>query len=461
MVPGQDETLTQVVDHLRFRLRCVAALMMYEDDVKTMIRDNGIDIDLQGSPSIKTLLQGSPDMLPVPENICQHLLSKDEIRDTLLKNINGVSNVAELDLVKESWSSTKSALKMFEKGLMQAVKDSKSYVEKQVKEASRLQKAEQKKRDKDHMELYKQTADARAKALLASKSQANAKPAYKACQLMFEKFQSAATDLPGLAVKKFPKLQEGQDMSLPWYACDKENADLQSWVADAVVKKTTEAFALKYKTLPDYVQKGRCSGALESKHGKEQCDKLFTTFVPAVLDAAQMPSCDNFMKTAYICGYSPDMRFAGLQANGALTLKAAQLGEVLHVAFSLAGLQDALDKASILAKDKSLANPEAFCEVVENLDVDGFLKLGQHGLNIFLHKQVPGEIISIPMGWFSFEVTMKGPLVVCARKGFFLTKASEQTLSEYRSLRDMFKRCGKNTDRYDQLLELLAASSAK
>ena len=454
--------LKQVVGHLEFRLRCYAALVDYNESTKKTLED--INIMFPTSLKVKELLEANPTMLPVPENICCHLQCAADINESVVKAISTVATSAELDLLKETWASVKSALKVFEKGLTQAVRDSKSYVEKQAKEASCLEKAEQKKREKDQVEQYRQVADQRARALLANKSQAGAKPIYKACQFIFEKVSTAnAAELPGLSVKPFAEMKNGcaADMELPWFATDKEFEALANWVANPAIQKTTEAWVLKYKTLGDYAQKGRCSGALEPKHGREECDELFSKFVPAPLDASGFHSCENFLKTAFICGYSPDMRFAGLQANGALTLKAGLLGEVLHVSASLASLQTALEKSSILARDKALANPEAFCEVVENLDMKALTELAKHGLELFYHKHVTGEIVAIPLGWFSIEMTMKGSLVVSARKGYFLQKTGEGGLKEYRSLRSLFRRCGKNVDRYEEMIKLLSSAKAE
>ena len=451
-----------MVGHLEFRLRRYAALLDYNEPTKTALEQ--INIKFANTVKVKELLEANPMMLPVPENICCHLICVADINESVVKGVSNVATSAELDLVKETWASVKSALKVFEKGLTQAVRDSKSYVEKQAKEASRLEKAEQKKRERSQVEEYRQVADKKARALLANKNQAAAKPVYRACLFIFEKASAAdAAELPGLIVKPFPEIKKGKtaDLDLPWFAADKEHDCLAKWVADSVIQKTTEAWALKYKTLQDFTQKGRCSGALEPKHGREQCDEMFSQFVPAAVDASGFQSCESFLKSAFICGYAPDMRFAGMQANGALTLKAGLMGEVLHVSASLASLQIALEKASIFGRDKTLSSPEAFCEVVENLDMKTLTELAKHGLELFYHKHVTGEIVAIPVGWFTIEITMTGSLVVSARKGYFLKSTSETSLTEYKSLRSLLFRCGKNVDRYDEMIKLLNAAKAE
>ena len=173
-----------------------------------------------------------------------------------------------------------------------------------------------------------------------------------------------------------------------------------------------------------------------------------------------MSTCKTFMKTSFICGFSPEMRFTGLQANGALTLKAALIGEVLHVAVPLASLLEALEKAAILPADKTFHNPEAFCDIIENLDLAALKKLSAHGCELYYHKQVPGELLAIPMGWFTMELSMKGSVVVCARKGYFLKESSDEMVKQYDSVRTLFHRCGRNVERYDQLLELLKPKAA-
>ena len=422
---------------------------------------NGISPGQTQKPSLKDLLQSKPGMLPVPEHMCVHMMSVQAASESL-KRIKDVSTMAEMDLAKESWTSTKSAMKTFERGLTQAAKDSKAHMNQQVKERNRREKAELKLQEKKQVEDFKQQSDARAQQLLQNKRQASSRPLFKACHVVLQKLATAADDLPNLAVKPFPKLVAGSspDLSQPWFACEKEHSSLQKWSADPVLKKSAEAFALKYKTFPDYSQRGRCSAALEPKHGHEQCDDLFSQFLPPLADFSSMGASAGFMKTNFIAGYAPEMCFAGFQANGAATLKAALMGEVLHVAVSLAALLDGLVKESYLKQDAVLASPEAFCDIIENLNLDDLKKLCKHGVVLYIHKQLPSQLLCLPMGWFTMEVSVTGSIIVCVRKGVFSKNTSQEALKEYDSLRSVFSRCGKPCARYDQVINLLKGSTS-
>ena len=94
------------------------------------------------------------------------------------------------------------------------------------------------KKEKEQVEDFKQSADQRAKALLASKANASAKPIYKACQFVFEKASDesqAKTELQDLSLKPFLKKQDAAvlaDMALPWFATDKDHPVLEKWAAE-------------------------------------------------------------------------------------------------------------------------------------------------------------------------------------------------------------------------------------
>ena len=456
---AQDESLTAVTVHLDFRLQCFAAICDYDEKAMTIMKEL-----LPGTTEkieISELLKAKPSMLPVPETMCGDLTNLTKAMESfqLIKN---VTTVAELELAKEAWASAKSALKTFDKGLAQAARDSKSFIAQKQRDSQRQKKADERKKEQETVEQFKQQGDERARKLLESRK-VSAKPVFKTAQFLYEKvMQKSASDLAGVTLKEFVQhdaVGHLADMDLPWVASEKKHDKLAKWVADAVIQKSTEAWALKYKTLPDYAQKGRCSAALESKHGHEQCEDMFSGFVPVLADFSSMGGSADFMKTNFLAGYDPKMCFAGLQANGATTLKAGLIGEVLHMVMPLAGLIAAMEKASLLKADTVLPSPEAFCELVEALDLKAVTELCRHGLEIYYHKQLPGELLCVPMGWFCIEISMNGLVVVCIRKGIFPQKASEKSLDQYKSLKDLFKRCGKKVERYDQAIALMTPKS--
>ncbi|CAE7244197.1 unnamed protein product [Symbiodinium sp. CCMP2456] len=454
----KDESLTTLVQHLNHRLYCFAALLNYPKDCTDQAMQAMID-GFTDQKVIADLLKGHADKLPVPEAMQKDLVSFDEVR-TNIEALKNASTVLELDDIKEMFQRQKTALKTFEKGLAQVSRDCKSHVQQLEKEESRKQKAEEKKKGKAELDAFRESNTQRAKALLESKAGANIKPLYKACQFMFKKFlEDSVPEEYKNKVKPFPKYASGMDVSkLPWFAAGQEHQCLEAWSVDAGMQKTVQSWAIKYKQLQDYQQKSRASAALEPKHGHEQCNELWRHFVAEsdILACDEMPSAATFGKTNWIAGYAPDMKFCGLQANGAQTLKAACLGDVLHVCMPLSTMLPAALKLGFIQDDKALTSTEAFCEIMEQqMEMKSFLEFFNQGVEVYFHCQKAGEMISLPMGWFSVEISTAGTILVSVRKGVFLKKTSSEAIKEYESLIQLLQRCSRTVDRYQDLLKLM------
>ncbi|CAE7221799.1 unnamed protein product [Symbiodinium sp. CCMP2592] len=443
------------------RLCCFAALVNYPTDLEDSATQQMVNT-LTGQTSIADLLAGHTDKLPVPEAMQKDLVSFDQVKANI-EALKNAGTVLELDEIKEKFQQHKTALKTFEKGLAQVSRDCKSHVQQLEKEESRKQKAEGKKKGKAELDAFRESNSQRARALLESKTGATVKPLYKTCQFLYKKF--AEGTLPEEykdKVKPFVKYASGMDLSSkPWFATAKEHQCLEAWSVDAIMQKTVVSWAVKYKQLPDFQQKSRASAALEPKHGHEQCDDLWRNFVAEsdVLTCDAMPSAATFAKTNWIAGYSPDMKFCGLQANGAQTLKVATLGDVLHICFPLSTTVPAAQKLGFIQDGKPLPSTEAFCEVMEQMELKTLVEFFNQGVEVYAHCLKAGEMISLPMGWFSVEISMSGTILVSVRKGVFLKKTSSEAIKDYESLIQLLQHCSRNVDRYHELLKLLKGSA--
>ena len=411
---------------------------------------------------IADLLAGHTDKLPVPEAMQKDLVSFDEVK-ACIEGLKNVGTVLEIDEIKEKFQQQKTALKTFEKGLAQVSRDCKSHVQQLEKEESRKQKAEGKKKGKAEIDAFRESNSQRARALLESKTGATVKPLYKTCQFVYKKFtEGTLPDEYKDKIKPFVKYASGMDVGTkPWFATAKDHQCLEAWSVDANMQKTVLSWAVKYKQLPDYQQKSRASAALEPKHGHEQCDELWRQFVAEsdILACDEMPSAATFAKTNWIAGYSPDMKFCGLQANGAQTLKVATLGDVLHVCFPLSTTVPAAQKLGFIQDGKTLTSTEAFCEIMEQMELKNFMDFFNEGVEIYAHCLKAGEMISLPMGWFSVEISMSGTILVSVRKGVFLKKTSSEAIKDYESLIQLLQHCSRNVDRYQELLKILRQSA--
>ena len=208
--------------------------------------------------------------------------------------------------------------------------------------------------------------------------------------------------------------------------------------------------------LPDYSSKGRASAAMDAKHGGDLTRDLFQGMVPALADMSSLPQCQTFQSTAWLAGYAPEMRFVGLQVNGCATLKAGVLGEVLRVCISVSDLVAGLEHIGKLTAETKFPNVDAFCNVLETLDMDAFEKMQANGSKIYARKLLPCQVLCVPMGWFCCELAISGTVIVCAWQGFFMQANSQEDLKQYQGMRDLLACCAKTTDRYDEVLALLS-----
>ena len=448
-----DSALKALAVHLQFRLNCIAAFNSYSSAVAFL---EGQDI-FADKVLFGDLLTNNQDKLPVPEEMLPNLNMTANELDVSFEDIKSVTSVAELEDKKDTWAKQKTALKALEKGVATATKDVKAHKSQKEKENIRKMKADQKKKEKDELEAHKESSDLRAKALLEEKQQGTAKPAYKACQFMLQKM--IAGDLPeGFKVLDFEYVSATNlgSREKPWFLNDKDV--YEKWALDSNIRKTSQSFALKYKTFGDYHSKGRVSAAMEPKHGGDTTAEFFRQFVSKPLDVSSLDQCQNFQNTAWLSGFSPTMRFVGLQANGCVTLKGCLLGEVLHASISCAELLKGLESIGKIQKDSKFASMDAFCHTLEDLDMDAFVKMQQAGVNIYVHKMIPGEVLNVPLAWFTFEQAVEGAVVVSARCGYFAGSPSASETENYAAMRKLLELCGKNTERYDQIIELMTKS---
>ncbi|CAE7807041.1 unnamed protein product [Symbiodinium sp. CCMP2592] len=447
-----DPSLQALMPHLEFRLRCSAAVFEYKD--VDFLQDVSFAKD---KDSVEDLLKNNPEMLPVQEEHVKHLQSFSGLQDGIDKVVAAATTVAQLEEAKEAWGAKKLALKSLEKGVNQATKDAKSRKAQQQKEAQRKAQAEQKKKDREQVDAFKEQSDQRAKALLAEKKGGISKKGYVACQFMFDKMsQNALPD--GFSLQSFTEVEVGKlpSMSGPWVLRGAAAVAVDKWSTNTIVTKTTQAYAVKYKAFPDYLNRGRVSAAFEAKHGHENTVDMFSGMVPHVKNMQAFPASQTFQNTTWLAGYSPEMRFVGLQANGALTLKTMAMGQVLHVCLSCTDVVKGLMELGMLKPDSKFADVDGFCSLLEDLDMDAFVKMHKAGVKLYMHKAIPGEVIGIPMGWFCFELAVDGAVLVAARQGFFIVDTSEEDLNQYKSMRDILIMCGKAGDKYNQIIDMLS-----
>ena len=452
-----DPSLQALMPHLQFRLRCSAAVFEYKE--VDFLKDVFFAKD---QDSVEDLLKNNPEMLPVQEEHVQHLQSFSKLQDGIDKVVAAATTVAQMEEAKEAWGAKKLALKSLEKGVNQATKDAKSRKAQQEKEVQRKAQAEQRKKDREQVDAFKEQSDQRAKALLAGKKGGVSKKGYVACEFMFDKMSQSA--LPeGFSLQSFTEVEVGKlpNMSGPWVLKGAAAVAVDKWSSNAIVTKTTQAYAVKYKAFPDYLNRGRVSAAFEAKHGHENTVDMFSGMIPPAKNMEAFPASQTFQNTTWLAGYSPEMRFVGLQANGALTLKTMAMGQVLHVSLSSTDVVKGLTELGMLQPDSKFPDVDTFCSLLEDLDMDAFVKMHKAGVKLYVHKAIPGEVIGIPMGWFCFELAIDGAVLVAARQGFFIVDTSEEDLKQYKSMRDILIMCGKAGDKYNQIIDMLSEGSGQ
>ena len=211
-VAGEEHGAVQAIhEHLKFRLTCVAALFEYDVSKVDFMQD----LFASGQPSMQALLQKNMDKLPVPEDQLA-LISQSFVQVAAgFEDINkSAATVSALEDAKENWFKQKNGFKLFEKGLAQAVKDSKANKAQQDKEKARQQKADQKKKEQAELDAFRQTNDERAKAIIEDKKKVLTKPAYKAC-CSFPEIMDKQQVVEGLRIQPFEKQSQGVWLTCP------------------------------------------------------------------------------------------------------------------------------------------------------------------------------------------------------------------------------------------------------
>ena len=204
--------------------------------------------------------------------------------------------------------------------------------------------------------------------------------------------------------------------------------------------------------LPILQENGRCAASLVAKHGHEISEDLLGKFAPQPLvDLSTMTGGSFFKRTCWLQGFSPTMKWVGVQSFGAATVRALRLGEVAVLTMPLDGVMKFFQQKRA-ASDAATMGMTQLLNHVSQMGAQDMADLNEGGCKVYHHVQKANELVFIPMSWIMVEWSVAGTALVAARKNVMVDSSqSRQNFTAFKSLMD---RDRKGSEKVDLILGL-------
>lgn len=356
---------------------------------------------------------------------------------------------AEYLKMKGSWMLQVRAATEVATSITKAIADVKSHISIKTAESKRAAKRKTENDEKAAMKKARDEATAAAAAIKKQKhsEQTKVKPIFSFdFRLLFAqvpKFDHVEGDGPP------------HNWGFPFMRSKSEAADL--WAGDPQVQRSLTTFGGQYKRGAGV---DRAQFPFEDATSLEKMNVLLETDnmkPPMIVDIQAVPGGASFQDSAWMFGYTPEMKFTGLAPNCASIQRWLVLGGVHIIAVELVSLVKHMAKLSKVGEDVFVPKVEEVQAFVESWDekaVRGAMSDGVVARQATLEKKTS---VFIPLGWLCVERSMPNhPLVYGARKSFMT--ADVGSVERYELLTKMYTSSGRAVVRMEQIHELMKAA---
>ena len=130
-----------------------------------------------------------------------------------------------------------------------------------------------------------------------------------------------------------------------------------------------------------------------------------------VLDISSVSA--TWMTTCWLYGYAEDFTSTGLNPNSSSVFKVLWLGEVEYITCDIKAVVEAMKKMGMEV------TWEAAKAHLDKLNKESMAALVENGVHFYFHSASKHSVTFIPTGYYVWERSKAGPVVVGARKSVF------------------------------------------
>jgi len=306
---------------------------------------------------------------------------------------------------EEEWKAALRAVSELEATFKKAIAELRRHV--QVLTQAKVKAEVKAQREADVEAVKRQAKELKDKAIeIQSQKKVEVLPIFTLEKSLFKEFKA-------VTVKTLPDA----DVAAP-FTLAATNNHVQTWLADKVVQRCFSQFCGSYKKHDVFQKEGKVSPPLNPKQGKEQTELMFNRIIgqlqlkgAPVLDISSVSA--TWMTTCWLYGYAEDFTSTGLNPNSSSVFKVLWLGEVEYITCDIKAVVEAMKKMGMEV------TWEAAKAHLDKLNKESMAALVEKGAHFYFHSASKHSVTFIPTGYYVWERSKAGPVVVGARKSVF------------------------------------------
>eukprot|EP00438_Fugacium_kawagutii_P014582 Skav210160 [mRNA] locus=scaffold1811:103411:117781:+ [translate_table: standard] len=369
--------------------------------------------------------------------------------DALVDKILETSDVAVFLDLKKQWTSAQACMQTFAKGIKQAADDLVKHMKVKVAEAAREKKRKADAEAKNQLQKIKEEAKSAADAIKRRKTQSE-----KICPALFTATwdENAAQ---GVKSTTDPETLQDKDWLSPWIVVNTETSEaVKECVGGSALSRSLTSWGGQYKRSMAQAKLQQVTYPLDAKTGLNEVNALFSSLVPddRRVDITEVKGGSGFMEAAWLFGCGAEMKHVGFNSNHAGLIKVLAVGEVRHLLLEWKTFKDIF--VQVLGDGADSLGPDDLFEKFREADENKIIELAKRGVNMRQCILKKHDILFVPTGWVSVEVSAECSLIYGFRKSLFLKGSAAQ----YGEAVEIVKAAGgKSVARMEQILEKLKA----
>lgn len=370
--------------------------------------------------------------------------------DALVDKILETSDVTAFLDLKKQWTTAQTCMQTFSKGIKQAADDLVKHMKVKVAENAREKKRKADAEAKSQLQKIKEEAKSAADAIKKRKTQSE-----KVCRALFTATwdESAAPQVKGT---DDPENLQANEWAAPWIIVNSEKSEaVKECVGGAALSRALTSWGGQYKKSLAQAKLQQVTYPLDAKNGLNEVNNLFSSLVKddRKVDISDVKGGSSFMEAAWLFGCSAEMKHIGFNSNHAGLIKVLAVGEVRHLLLEWKHFRTVFVQTLGDGAD-SLSAEDLFEKFKEAADENKIIELAKRGANMRQCTLKKHDILFVPTGWVSVEVSSDCALICGFRKSLFLTGSA----TAYGEALEIVKAGGgKSVARMEQILEKLKA----
>ena len=369
------------------------------------------------------------------------------VLESIVEKILETHEVGAFLEFKKQWANAQLCMQTFTKGIKQSADDLVKHMKVKVAEAAREKKRKAEDDAKAQLQKIREEAKTAADAIKKRKTQHE-----KVCPALFT---ASWDEHAAEAVKATddPLALKDGDWASPWIMVNSEKSEaMKECIGGTALSRSLTSWGGQYKKSMAQAKLHHVTYPLDAKTGLNEVNALFESCTgdERKVDISNVKGGSAFMEAAWLFGCSAEMKQVGFNTNHAGLIKVLAVGEVRHLLLEWQSFLSAFQES--LGEGSDSLSPEELFEKFKDVDETKLVELAKRGAKMVQCILKKHDILFVPTGWVTVEVSCDCTLIYGFRKSVFV-KGSYDAYSKAVGI--VKNAGGKSVTRMEQILEAL------